>query len=251
MTLGDYIQILSALATMFVGMVAIYGIFYPRIIAHRNRPKLTIAIEPIDESKKGLDFKVYNFGKTPAHDTVATLRMVDAEDGSSIGQWTIPWIAYSIEFSGTVERIMDGNYGPITIYPEQRINLHAFEILNIGPHQILGLNTLPFRNGSGFWPPAFWKLERLPENVVPTLLQNHKYAVYIDIYCEELPEATTKMTIISWNGKRLSPEIGELKMELMKQSALERRASRAGNNALISHEQQVVDVFRQLKKENK
>lgn len=249
MTLGEYIQLISIFATVFLGLVALYGIFYPRIHSYKIRPVLEIAIESKDGGKKGLDFRVYNNGKSPAHNTINTLRIIDAENGTKVGQWSIPWEAYSIEFSGTVERIMDGQYGSLHIYPGQTAIIRAFGILSISSYQVLGLNSLPYRVGRGYWPIAFWKLDRLPDNVEPILEINHRYAVYLSLYCEELPEPTIKMIILHWDGNRLTPDPNDLDLELWKQSALEGKHRKVVSKALIKHEKDVLREYRKLKKD--
>ena len=249
MTLGEYIQLISIFTTIFLGLVALYGIFYPRIHSHKIRPILEIAIEPKDEGKKGLNFRVYNNGKSPAHNTITTLRIVDAEKGLTIGQWNVPWETYSIEFSGPVDRIVDGQYGGLNIYPGQTAIIKAFEVLGVSSYRVLGLNTLPYRAGGSYWPLAFWKLDNLPDNIEPNLEANHRYAVYLSLYCEELPEPTIKMIILHWDGNRLTPDPNDLDLELWKQSALEGKHRKVVSKALIKHEKDVLREYRKLKKD--
>jgi len=250
MTLDEYIRIISIFTTIFLGLVALFGIFYPRIHSHKIRPILEITIEPINEGKKGMNFRIYNNGKSPAHNTIATLRLIDYENGPIIGQWNTPWETYSIEFSGTVERIMDGRYGGLNIYPGQMATSKAFQILSISSYQVLGLNSLPYRPGGNWWPIVFWKLDKLPDGIEPTLQPNHPYVVYLSLYCEEFSGPTSKMIILNWDGKRLAPDIDSLELELWKQSTLEDKYRKTRHQSVIKHEKDIGMESVKLKKEN-
>ncbi|MDS0257485.1 hypothetical protein ApAK_07375 [Thermoplasmatales archaeon AK] len=201
------------------------------------RPKLYITTEAIDAGKKGLYFRVYNLGKSAAHSTLATIKILDydletiqdakrfIESGGKIlmGEWHLPWKICSLETTPPEQKEGCLDYGAKTIFPNQTADLAGFEMAPTAHEQeVLGLYALPYKPNSPFWPQLYWKLNE-NDNLAAPLKPNHEYTVQISLFCEELTRTTRKTTVISWNGKRLNPIPILLEWEFRINSALHNR----------------------------
>ena len=249
MIIQDTIQFISAIGTIFLGAVALYAIFYPRIHFYFVRPKLSAIFNPIDEGKGGLNFQVYNFGKSPARNVTATIRMVSTKDGTTFGTFTMPWKSYSLGFMDSEGQLLEAKYSPMTIYPNQQINTRGFEILSIGTHNVLGLHTLPYRPyGRDCYPPIFWELDKLPNNIEAKLEANVQYAVYFTLYCDELVVPVQRLIMLKWNGNRIVPSLDQLSLEFKKQRALSMKLSKSSRRALIAQEKEMINMLREFDK---
>lgn len=249
MNIQDTIQLISAIGTIFLGAVALYALFYPRIHFYFVKPKLSATFDPIDDGKGGLNFQVYNFGNTPAHNVTATIRMVSTKDGTTFGTFTMPWKSYSLGFMDSEGQLIQAKYSPMTIYPNQQINTRGFEILSIGTHNVLGLHTLPYRlPGRDYYPPIFWELDKLPNNIEAKLEANVLYAVYFTLYCDELVVPVQRLVILKWNGNRIIPLLDQMSLEFKKQMALSMKLSKNSSRALIAQEKEMIDMLRKLDK---
>jgi len=238
MTFTEDVQLLSAIGTIALSIAAYLGLIYPYVHLKRIKPIFVITIDPIDEGKKGMNFSIFNVGKSSAHQTTAILKMIDAKTGYTLGQWFLPWKMYSQGFLDMGKGLTEAKYDPITIYPGQRADLRAFEVINIHGNQLMGLNAPPYLMGHDAPPAVFWSLGLSPHttSIQANLQVNHAYVVYISLYCDELSEGTVKMFVIQWDEKRIIPD--RLELELDKRDATEIKLRRDKSKPLIKKEKE-------------
>ena len=241
--------LISVIGTFFLIAVALFAIFYPQIRFHFVKPKLSATFDVIDEGKGGLNFQVYNFGKTPAHRVIATLRMVNMEDGATFGTYTVPWKSYSLGFLKSERQMIEAEYGPIAIYPNQKIDTRGFEIINVGKHRVLGLNALPYRpSEQDSYPPVFWELDKLQGSIEAKLEVDRFYAVYLTLSCDELTVPVQRLVMLKWDGKRIMTPIDHLSLEFKKQSALAKKQSDNTRSALKAQEKKMLEMLMKFDK---
>ncbi len=250
MTVQDVVQLIAAIGTVFLGVVALFAVFYPRIHSYLVRPKLYAIFEPIDEGKGGANFKIFNLGKTVAHGVIATLYLVDTDTGATFGTYTLPWKVYSLGFQDLEEQMMEARYGPISIYPKQEVFTRGLEILGVGTKRVLGLLTLPYRpQERDFCPPVFWELEEPLDNIEAPLRLNRFYAVYLDLYSEELTVPMLRLWKLKWDGKRIVMSIDDLSLEFKKQKVLQEKISEYRRHALLTQEKRMLKTLKKSDKQ--
>ncbi|MGC8516102.1 MAG: hypothetical protein ACP5OC_08225 [Thermoplasmata archaeon] len=202
MTPIEELQLLTAFGTILLAIAAFVAIFFPKIDAHFRRPNFEIQLELKDEGRNGLSFIITNKGKSPSHNTVATLRILKS-GRDLVGQWNPPWKLFSSGFPGVSNGLIEATYVGITIYPGQSVELFAFEKIYGAPDApLMGLNAPPYLKGFGTWPPVFWAINKLPPNVTAPLSPEEKYVVTMSLFCEELQKRVSASFNIKWDQEK-------------------------------------------------
>lgn len=199
MILTEQLQLLTAIGTLLLAIAAFIGVFYPKINAFLNRPKIEILPENTFLGKNGLNISVTNIGKSSAHKAIATVKIV-TDQGDTLGQWIPPWKLYSVGITGINNGLIEAKYDSTTIYPGQKVYLGGFEKLDIDGNSVIGLNAPPYSVGNLIWPAIYWEITPLPNGVKAPLEKEKNYFVTISVYCEENSHGVSLIFEMKWSN---------------------------------------------------
>lgn len=198
----ETISLLTSLGTILLAIAAFVGIFYPRALLYWLRPQLKLMPVLLENGKNGLLFNITNNGRSPSHNTIATIGFKDDSD-SNLGIWSPPWKLYSGGFPGVSNGLRETTYVGVTIYPGQTLTLRGVELIDIPSTSVhlMGLNAPPYLMGFSSWPPIFWALSSLPNQITAPLKANKRYTITVALFYEETKKMVASTFAIAWDAK--------------------------------------------------
>ena len=198
----ETISLLTSLGTILLAIAAFVGIFYPRILLYWLRPRLKLTPALLENGKEGLQFKITNTGRSPSHNTIATIGFKDESD-VSLGIWSPPWKLFSGGFPGVSNGLTEATYVGVTVYPGQTLTLRGIELIDIPSTSIrlMGLNAPPYLMGFGSLPSIFWAISSLPNSITAPLKANKRYRITVSLFYEETKKKVTSKFVIAYDSK--------------------------------------------------
>ena len=198
----ETISLLTSLGTILLAIDAFVGIFYPRILLYWLRPRLKLTPVLLNNGKDGLQFKITNTGRSPSHNTIATIGFKDDSD-SSLGIWSPPWKLFSGGFPGASNGLKEATYVGVTVYPGQTLTLRGIELIDISSlsMHLMGLNAPPYLMGFDSMPPMFWTISSEEDGIIASLKANERYTITVSLFYEETKKTVTSNFVIAYDSK--------------------------------------------------